>query len=110
MGVFAANTIRQGLRCALTGLALPIVSCSSSPDKPVGDNIAVITGAATPAARARPAAAKTTPLPTAAPVPTPTSFADMHPHKSFVDPPLPPELRAHVPASPVTANGASPTH
>ena len=106
MGVVAANTIRQALRRAAILLALPIAACSSGADKPAGDNIAIVTSAATPAARTTPAA-KPTPLPTVTPVPTPTSFADMHPHRNFTDPPLPPELRAHIPP---TANGASSTH
>ena len=103
MGVVAADTIQRALCRA--ALALPLAACSSSPNTTTGDNIAIVAGAATSVVRATPAVARPTPLPTVTPVPRSTSFADTHPHKSFTDPPLPPELRAHVP--PATTNGAS---
>ena len=115
MGPAATKAIRRVPCGAALLLATGLAACApGNADKAAADNLAIVAAPLRPAALPSKAAA---PAPAAAPmpIPTPTSLSQMRPHKSFIDPPLPPELRDDhglipLPPPPGTTNAASPTH
>jgi len=81
-------------RVPLVGLAalLP-AACDSAPSAAPDPKLRIVSARpASPAPRVTPAPSPA-PVATPATAPTPRSLADMHPRKTFTDPPLPAELR-----------------